>query len=95
MSEWVTHLRDWSGVISLIALVLLWATQAMGFEGRTTGSRLEVVENRVVAFDSFMQEQKALNTSLKIWMCVGDYDSAVLAQVRCRDLGIDRLEAKK
>lgn len=94
MPAWLKHLKDWSGVISLVGL-LLFGMRALGFASQSTGTRLDMLERRAADFEQFMQQQKALNVSLQIYMCAGDYDSAVLAGVRCRDLGIDRMESRK
>ena len=95
------RVKDWSGVIALVGGLLLWSVRAMGFQSTTTDDRLiqnevrlaEVEKTaRVTAndFSEFKDDQRRVNNSLLIWMCVTDRQSAVMAQVPCSQLGVDR-----
>lgn len=88
------HMREWSGVISMLVLMALWLYGALGFASQTAGIRIQKLELTVQGLAEWRRSQDQVSQRLQTWMCVTDYSSAVLAGVPCAQLGVDRLTSR-
>lgn len=80
--------------VGAVGAFLVGASRNAGFTTHTTGARLDTLEYRVTSLISRLASQDEVNRRLQVWMCINDYQSAVLAGVPCAALGVDRLTSR-